>query len=321
MKSASELLNQLLETTTDDIYCNLPCRVEKVNGNFVDVKVYINDEEPDIVLYNVPIQRQETQRAYIFLGIKQGDRGTLKFFDRSVEGYLGSDFDFNSDERQHDINDRCFELGFVPDKEAFAYPVQNDVVTVDNLIADFNSDNFNTELTHEEEIQFLSWFYSMKSQGYIPVNDSGYDYDYRGAFKSGFSPSEVGGHWLDTWKKPNHETFSNESIYATGEYKKYAGSWDGDEYIAPDSRIMPNPEIEFGLKSGVCKISINADGSFNIISNTGVNITTPLLTINGDLAVTGEVVSKYTTDNPIPLSTHKHLGVRTGNQTSGLPTT
>ena len=61
MKSVSELFNQVLETTTDNIYCSLPCKVEKVNGNFVDVKVYINDEEPDLVLYNVPIQRQETQ--------------------------------------------------------------------------------------------------------------------------------------------------------------------------------------------------------------------------------------------------------------------
>lgn len=127
MKSVSELFNQVLETTTDNMYCNLPCKVEKVNGNFVDVKVYINDEEPDIVLYNVPIQRQETQRAYIFLGIKQGDRGICRFFDRSTEGYLQSDFDYNSDARQHDINDRCFELGFIPDKEAYVYPTNKDI--------------------------------------------------------------------------------------------------------------------------------------------------------------------------------------------------
>lgn len=127
MKSVSELLNQVLETTTDNMYCNLPCKVEKVNGNYVDVKVYINDDEPDLILYNVPVQRQETQRAYIFLGIKQGDRGTLKFFDRSTEGYLKSDFDYNSDDRQHDINDRAFELGFIPDTEAFLYPTTADI--------------------------------------------------------------------------------------------------------------------------------------------------------------------------------------------------
>lgn len=127
MKSISELFNQMLENTTDNIYCTLPCKVENVNGNFVDVKVYINDSEPDVILYNVPIQRAETQRAYIYLGIKKGDRGTLKFFDRSVEGYLQSNFDYNSDDRQHDINDRAFELGFIPDKEAYVYPENVDI--------------------------------------------------------------------------------------------------------------------------------------------------------------------------------------------------
>ena len=98
-----------------------------VSGNYVDVKVFINDDEPDMVLYHVPIQRQETNRAYIFLGIKPNDRGTLKFFDRSVEGYLQSDFDYNSDDRQHDISDRAFELGFIPDAEAYVYPTNVDI--------------------------------------------------------------------------------------------------------------------------------------------------------------------------------------------------
>ena len=206
MKSVSELFNQILENTTDNLYCNLPCKVEKVNGNFVDVKVYINDEEPDMVLYHVPIQREETQRAYIFLGIKQGDCGTLKFFDRSVEGYLKSDFDYNSDERQHDINDRCFELGFVPDKEAYEY--------------------------------------------------------------------------------------------------------------------LTTAELELGLKSGNCKISIASDGTLNINSTVAMNITVPTVTITGNVAVTGTITATgEITGNSIPLSSHKHLGVTTGAGTSGLPTT
>ena len=127
MKSVSELFNQVLSTTTDNIYCTLPCQVVGVSGNYVDVKVFINDDEPDMVLYHVPIQRPETQRAYIYLGIKSGDRGTLKFFDRSTEGYLQSNFDYNSDDRQHDISDRAFELGFIPDKEAYVYPENIDI--------------------------------------------------------------------------------------------------------------------------------------------------------------------------------------------------
>ena len=121
MESINELASKFFENVTDELYCLLPCQVVGVNGNYVDVKVFINDNEPDMVLYHVPIQREETNRAYIFLGIKQGDRGVLKFFDRSVEGYLQSDFDYNSDDRQHDISDRCFELGFLPDAEAYEY--------------------------------------------------------------------------------------------------------------------------------------------------------------------------------------------------------
>lgn len=127
MKTASELFDKVLKMTTDELYCLLPCQVVSVSGNYVDVKVFINDDEPDMILYHVPIQRPETQRAYIYLGIKSGDRGTLKFFDRSVEGYLQSDFDYNSDDRQHDISDRAFELGFIPDAEAYVYPTNVDI--------------------------------------------------------------------------------------------------------------------------------------------------------------------------------------------------
>ena len=129
MKTNAELLSALLDTVTDNIYVNNPCQVVNVssNGNFVDVKVFINDEDEDCVLYNVPVQRPETQMAYIFLGIKEGDRGTLKFFDRSTEGYRQGDYDYNSDERQHDINDSCFELGFFPDSQVFIYPDNVDI--------------------------------------------------------------------------------------------------------------------------------------------------------------------------------------------------
>lgn len=201
MRTASELFNQVLKMTTDELYCTLPCQVVAVDGNYVNVKVFINDNEPDMVLYHVPIQREETNRAYIFLGIKQGDRGTLKFFDRSVEGYLQSDFDYNSDDRQHDISDRCFELGFIPDKEAYEY--------------------------------------------------------------------------------------------------------------------LTTAEIEIGLKSGACKISINADGSLNVNSTVVTTVTAPTVTINGNVVVNGTInATGEITGNGIPLSTHVH-----GNGNQGADTT
>ena len=301
MKSPNELLETILKNTTDDMFVSNPCEVVAVRGNYVDVKLYINDEYPNMILYHVPIQRQETQRAYIFLGIKKGDRGTLKFFDRSTEGYLQSDFDYNSDDRQHDINDRAFELGFIPDKEAYVYLTEPKTVTVDEIVPNFKSDDFNTVLTEEEEQQYQEWYNDMIEQGYIIEGDIGYDYDFRGAFKAGFQPSEVGGHWVDTWKKPNHQTFSNESVYSIGGYKQYAGTWNNDEYIMPKSRIIEPPDIEIGLKNSIIKISLTEE---NITIYGDVNIT-------GNLTVTGEVIG-----NGIPLSTHKH-----GNGNEGADTT
>ena len=201
MESLSEALGNLLTDTTDELYVQNPCKVVGVHGNYVDVLLYINDEEPDFVIYNVPVMRPETQRAYIFLGIKEGDRGVCRFFDRSTEGYLQSDFDYNSDERQHDINDRCFELGFLPDAEAYEY--------------------------------------------------------------------------------------------------------------------LTTADIEIGLKSGTCKISINDDGTLNIVSNTAMNVTAPTVTINGNVVVNGTIeATGEITGNSIPLSTHIH-----GNGNNGADTT
>lgn len=86
---------------------------------------------------------------------------------------------------------------------------------------------FDTILSPAEESQFQAW----KSQN--APNDSGTDYDLRGAFKAGVSPAE-NGHWPDTFKKPNHPTFSVESQYAPYAPEK-AGSWNGENYIPASS--------------------------------------------------------------------------------------
>jgi hypothetical protein len=128
MKSVLELFEQVLSQRTDEMYCTCPCKVVGVNGNFVDVMAYINDEDPDIVLYHVPIKREESQRAYISLGIAVGDYGTLTFFDRDTNDYIESaDTDFNGNEEQHSINFRCFSLGFVPNPSAYVYPTNADI--------------------------------------------------------------------------------------------------------------------------------------------------------------------------------------------------
>lgn len=89
-----------------------------------------------------------------------------------------------------------------------------------------DSNEYETKLSTQEEEKFQDW----KSK--MAPNDSGYDYDLRGAFKAGAGPDQQSGHWPDTFKKPNHPTFSNQSMYAI-DRPDLAGSWNGDLYISP----------------------------------------------------------------------------------------
>jgi hypothetical protein len=82
---------------------------------------------------------------------------------------------------------------------------------------------YDTKLSEAEEVAFQKW----KKQ-HAP-KDSGLDYDLRGAFKSGFKPDEAG-HWPDLYKKPNHPTFSDQSIYAK---EGNPGRWEGENFIPP----------------------------------------------------------------------------------------
>lgn len=88
---------------------------------------------------------------------------------------------------------------------------------------------FETTLSDAEEAQFQTW-----KAKYAP-NDSGYDYDLRGAFKAGITPG-ANGHWPDTYKKPNHPTFSDESKYASVVGKKFSGHWDGENFTPPEQQ-------------------------------------------------------------------------------------
>ena len=127
-ESLEQVLSRLLTRTTDEVYCSCPCQVLRVNGNYVDVLAIINDDEPDFPLYHVPIKRMETQNAYVFLKISEGDYGTLTFFDRDTTDYIATgNTEYNYNDEQHSINFRAFELGFVPDPSAFVYPIDKEI--------------------------------------------------------------------------------------------------------------------------------------------------------------------------------------------------
>lgn len=83
---------------------------------------------------------------------------------------------------------------------------------------------FNTKLSPEQEAQFQAW-----KQLFAP-KDSGMDYDLRGAFQAGVRPDPVTGHWPDAHKKPNHPTFSDQSVFSSL-VGTNPGQWQGETYV------------------------------------------------------------------------------------------
>lgn len=92
------------------------------------------------------------------------------------------------------------------------------------------SQMFNTRLTPQEESAYQGWAKANNRQ-----NDS-FDYDMRGAWKANVSAG-ANEHYPDTYKKPNHPTFSNQSMYS-GPHTGYAGgTWSN---VGPTNAFTPS---------------------------------------------------------------------------------
>lgn len=105
--------------------------------------------------------------------------------------------------------------------------------------------NFDTPLSSSEETSFQQW----KSK-YAP-QDSGADYDLRGAYKAGRQPDAETGHWPDTFKKPNHPTFSVESKYAA--YGN-PGKWTGpkhDKFVAGVGNYLSHEDAGYSSPDAI----------------------------------------------------------------------
>lgn len=121
---------------------------------------------------------------------------------------------------------------------------------------------FDTKLSPVEEQSFATW-----KQQYA-ARDSGADYDLRGAFKAGLTPDPQTGHWPDTFKKPNHPTFSDQSQYATGTNAAKAGRWQGDTFIPPTAQEGPWTRYRSAAPTpndtrGKARVSTEGDGNLS----------------------------------------------------------
>ena len=71
---------------------------------------------------------------------------------------------------------------------------------------------YNTELSPEEEAKYKAWVESQSKTQKRDISKDEIDYDLRGDWKAGAERDERG-HGGDTFKKPNHPTFSEHSKY------------------------------------------------------------------------------------------------------------
>lgn len=81
------------------------------------------------------------------------------------------------------------------------------------------TNSFNTALTPEQEAAYQLW---AKAN---PRLANTYDYDSRGFWAAG-AAAAPNGHGSDHWKKPNHPTFSDQSMYASPDAP--GGHWERD---------------------------------------------------------------------------------------------
>ena len=95
---------------------------------------------------------------------------------------------------------------------------------------------YNTKLSPADEAAYSEWVKSQGAKAGRDMNNDEIDYDMRGAWKSGAAQAD-NGHFPDTYKKPNHPTFSEESQYhgakdEKGEEQK-GGRWHLDKNGEP----------------------------------------------------------------------------------------
>ncbi len=106
-----------------------------------------------------------------------------------------------------------------------------------------------TKLTREQEKAYQKWRAKLPK----PLQYEG-DYDLRGLFKENPKAKPSSNlHFPDTYKLPNHPTFSNESIYFTSLTKNQGGFWqetDSSFNYIPYNPLLKDTVIERKMPDG-----------------------------------------------------------------------
>lgn len=112
----------------------------------------------------------------------------------------------------------------------------------------YYKDAYNTPLTDDEQAHYDIWYPIAVDSKLINPMDHGV-YDIPGFWKSGeWKRKDSRGHGTDTFKKPNHITFSNESKWSSqqGGSPFEGGTWDREGGFIPGRHnFYSNEEINF----------------------------------------------------------------------------
>jgi len=149
----------------------------------------------------------------------------------------------------HAINDSNIE--YVRDRKRYLPEKLSQITDRERLWQareGYYKDAYNTPLTDDEQAHYDIWYPIAVDSKLINPMDHGV-YDISGFWKSGeWKSKDSRGHGTDTFKKPNHITFSNESKWSSqqGGSPFEGGTWDREgSFIPGRHNFYSNEEINF----------------------------------------------------------------------------
>lgn len=109
---------------------------------------------------------------------------------------------------------------------------------------------YNTKLSPGEESSFQDWLKTNSKTVGKDLSRDLSDYDLRGQFKETQGAPVEPGHGTDKWKKPNHPTFSNESVYH-GKEGLEGGTWGNGTFTPGKTNLQQwsVPELQNYFKT------------------------------------------------------------------------
>ncbi len=126
VRNSNDVLNDVINGISSAILVEKPCKIINIHSQYcVDIEYYDNNVAD--CLYKVPVKHIQTSKAYVYLGLSVGDRGTVRFFDTDVSNYKSGSSKTGGAVRRHNINDNIFTCGFYPSPSQYLFP-SGDVV-------------------------------------------------------------------------------------------------------------------------------------------------------------------------------------------------